>query len=126
MTTSETPDVADNAPAPVSPSAPPASTASTPAPSLKPALCFAVGVTGHRHVRLQSADLERLQTTVAALLNRVQAAATDVAHQHADRFASSSTQLRLVSALADGADTLVAEAALASGQNTRNHRGKNQ
>ncbi len=115
MTTSETPDVADNAPAPDSSAGPATSSASSAVPSLKPALCFAVGVTGHRHARLQGADLERLQTTVAALLNRVQVAAADVAHQHADRFASSTTQLRLVSALADGADTLVAEAALAAG-----------
>ena len=82
---------------------------------LKPELCLAVGVTGHRLKRLQTADIKAIRATVADLLQRVRQAMDGVATQHAAQFASAAPKLRLVSALADGADTIVAEVALASG-----------
>ncbi len=82
---------------------------------LKPALCLAVGVTGHRFQRLQSVDLQALRETVADLLARVRSAVDSAAAEHKTHFAPTAPTLRLVSALADGADTIAAEAALASG-----------
>ena len=91
----------------------------SPAPAiqdgLKPALCLAVGVTGHRLARMQNVDINALRDTIADLLPRVRQAMDAVATQHAAQFASAAPKLRLVSALADGADTIVAEVALASG-----------
>ena len=83
--------------------------------ALKPALCLAVGVTGHRLQRLQSVDLQALRETVADLLSRVSNAVDSAVAGHKTHFASTAPTLRLVSALADGADTIAAEAALASG-----------
>ncbi len=83
--------------------------------ALKPALCLAVGVTGHRFQRLQNVDLHALRETVADLLSRVRSAADSAVAQYNTHFASTAPTLRLVSALADGADTIAAEAALASG-----------
>ncbi len=72
------------------------------AATLEPRLALAIGVTGHRLARLDPARLTSLDTAVGALLDTI-GAATGLAD---------STALRLVSALADGADSLVADAAL--------------
>ena len=91
-------------------------TAVTPAHAdLKPAISFAVGVTGHRLSRMPGADLDKIRETVRDLLARVRQAASSVGATHAEDFASSVPTLRLVSALADGADTIAAEVALESG-----------
>ena len=82
---------------------------------LKPALCLAIGVTGHRLQRLQNVDLQALRETVADLLSRIRSAVDSAAAEHTTHFAATAPTLRLVSALADGADTITAEAALASG-----------
>ncbi len=82
---------------------------------LKPGLCLSVGVTGHRLVRMPDADLESLRMTAVDLLSRVRQAADGVAAQHTIHFAAGATRMRLVTALADGADTIAAEAALAAG-----------
>ena len=76
---------------------------------------MAVGITGHRLARLHSADIEALRETVTGLLVRVRAALDGVAAQHPLHFAMTTPQPRLVSALADGADTIAAEAALLKG-----------
>jgi hypothetical protein len=83
--------------------------------NLKPDLCLAVGVTGHRLARMQSADLEALRVTVASLLPKVRQAVDAVVANHATQFSSPVPRLCMVSALAYGADTIVAEAALAAG-----------
>ena len=64
---------------------------------------------------MQNVDINALRDTIADLLPRVRQAMDAVATQHAAQFASAAPKLRLVSALADGADTIVAEVALASG-----------
>ena len=91
------------------------SSASAGQTGLKPDLCLAVGITGHRLARLHSANIEALRETVTSLLVRVRAALDGVAAQHPLHFATTTPQLRLVSALADGADTIAAEAALLTG-----------
>ena len=82
---------------------------------LRPDLCLAVGVTGHRLARLQNVDLQTLRATIAALLSRVRQSADAVATQHAMHFASTVPKMRLVTALANGADTIAADAALSAG-----------
>ena len=88
---------------------------SPPGAGLKPELCLAVGVTGHRVRRLPGVDLEWLHAMVAELLGHIRVAADGVVAKHPAQFASSQSKLRLVTALADGADTIAAEAALSAG-----------
>lgn len=82
---------------------------------LKPDLCLALGITGHRSARLHIADTEALRETVTGLLVGVRTALDGVAALHPLHFATTTPKLRLVSALADGADTIAAEAALSTG-----------
>ena len=90
---------------------------SNPIPSLtiKPTLCLAVGVTGHRLRRLGDIDFDVLRQTVAMLLQKIGAAGHAVKSQHPIYFAAAAPTFRLVTALADGADTIAAEVALESG-----------
>ncbi len=60
-------------------------------------------------------DLEALALTVAQTLAQLQRATNAIAASHHSAFAKSPVRLRMVSALADGADTLVAQAALDAG-----------
>ncbi|MBC7623836.1 MAG: hypothetical protein H7232_10655 [Aeromicrobium sp.] len=82
---------------------------------LKPDLCLAVGITGHRLERMPHVDLAALRQTIAGLLIRVREAADRVGTKHAPQFATAAPKMRLVTALANGADTIAAEAALAAG-----------
>ena len=82
---------------------------------LKPDLCLAVGITGHRLERMPHVDLAALRQTIAGLLSRVREAADRVGTKHAPQFATAAPKMRLVTALANGADTIAAEAALAAG-----------
>ena len=82
---------------------------------LKPDLCLAVGVTGHRLERMPHVDLAALRQTIAGLLSRVHEATDSAGARHAPQFASAAPKMRLVTALANGADTVAAEAALAAG-----------
>ena len=82
---------------------------------LKPDLCLAVGVTGHRLERMPNVDMTALHETIAGLLARVRQAAVAAGAKHASQFSSSVPRMRLVTALANGADTIAADAALAAG-----------
>lgn len=82
---------------------------------IKPDLCLAVGVTGHRLKRMQSTDMASIRQTVAGLLTRLAQAADSVATQYAGDFSAAAPKMRFVSALADGADTIATEAALSAG-----------
>lgn len=81
----------------------------------RPRLELALGVTGHRQANLQGADLAALRTAVAAALAQLGSALQAVQQRHAEAFDAAPPRLRLVSALADGADSLVAHAALDAG-----------
>ena len=83
--------------------------------NIKPRLCLAIGVTGHRAHRLDAANIAAVQAAVEATLGQLRAAMAAVHGQHHAAFADGAPQLRMVSALADGADTIVAKAALAVG-----------
>ena len=64
-----------------------------------------IGVTGHRPARLGSADLDSLQAEISRILAQICSLATR----------SGPTEIRLVSPLAEGADSIVADAALERG-----------
>jgi hypothetical protein len=83
--------------------------------SIKPRLCFTVGVTGHREHKLDGADVTAVTATIARTLAQLQQALRAVGKHHHAAFSNEPVQLRMVSALADGADTIVAKAALAAG-----------
>ncbi len=83
--------------------------------SARPRLELAVGVTGHREANLAGIDRVGLRSAVDAALAQIEAALQVVARQHAEVFDAAPPRLRLVSALADGADSLVAHAALDAG-----------
>lgn len=67
-----------------------------------PKQTLSVGVTGHRPERLEGADLAALADAVSHVLTAIEKAAGQ-------------THIRLVSALAEGADSIIADAALAKG-----------
>jgi hypothetical protein len=82
---------------------------------IKPRLCLTIGVTGHRDHKLVGADMSAVTANVERTLAQLQVALGAVAKQHHSAFSSDAPELRMVSALADGADTIVAKAALAAG-----------
>lgn len=71
----------------------------------RPRSILGVGVTGHRPERLGACDLAALHQTVSEVLARITLAADQV----------EPTRMRLVSALAEGADSIVADEALKRG-----------
>ena len=83
--------------------------------NIKPRLCLSVAVTGHRDHRMHGLDREALALSVNTALAQITDAATSVHKAHSAAYASEPPQLRMVSALADGADTIVAKVALAAG-----------
>lgn len=74
------------------------------ATGLTPGRALSVGITGHRPERLQAEQLEGLAHAVAEVLAVIDGAAQ-----------TAPTAIRLVSALAEGADSMAADAALARG-----------
>ncbi|MBO9518205.1 MAG: hypothetical protein J7493_09075 [Porphyrobacter sp.] len=83
--------------------------------SPRPQLCLTVGVTGHRPARLGSENLELLQHLVGTLLSGLADAVQAVGQEHGEAFSDQPLCLRLVTGLAEGADTLVAKAAAERG-----------
>ncbi len=83
--------------------------------NIKPRLCLTVGVTGHREHKLEGADIAAVTATITRTLGQLQQALSAVGKHHHAAFTNETVQLRMVSALADGADTIVAKAALAAG-----------
>jgi hypothetical protein len=81
----------------------------------KTRLTFRIGVVGHRPNRLQDADLGMLQHRIHALLMLIRDRVTAFGDGNASLFAPGCATLRVVSPLAEGADRIVAEAALGLG-----------
>ncbi|MFI4986446.1 MAG: DUF4231 domain-containing protein [Alphaproteobacteria bacterium] len=82
----------------------------------KPALVLRLGVTGHRPNRLSEASLPRLEQQVGEVMALLEGVLAEVQAAHGYVYsAERPPHLRVVSALAQGADTLVAETALARG-----------
>jgi len=84
----------------------------------KPALVLRLGVTGHRPNRLPASHIPRLKRQIAELMALLQSIAAEVAAAHPEVYAAGAKarpRVRAVSALAEGADTLMAELALERG-----------
>ena len=83
---------------------------------LFPRLNLRVGITGHRPARLGIEGLAERRGSCARVLDCVAGAAGGVAESHGWAFAAGEpVRLRLVTALAEGADTVAAELALDAG-----------
>jgi len=76
---------------------------------------FAVGITGHRQENLPAESIDDLRDRIAAVLNQLRAEASAVMAATADSFAPVPPRFLFVSPLADGADQIGAELALALG-----------
>ena len=80
---------------------------------------LALGVTGHRASSIGADPIEAARPGVARLLQDLCAAATAVHARHRAMFGAADPEISLCSALADGADQIVAEEALAQGMTLR-------
>lgn len=81
----------------------------------RPRLHLTVGVTGHRNGRLDTSRQPEFEMQLRNLLQAVAAAAAATQQAHHPVFSAAAPCLRLLSALAEGADTLAARAALEAG-----------
>lgn len=77
-----------------------------------PRFVLSVGVTGHRADRLTRALQASARSRVEEVLALVASLAAEVREEGACWYAPDATELRLISALAEGADTICAEVAL--------------
>ncbi|HVM37551.1 MAG TPA: hypothetical protein VM265_04095 [Sphingomicrobium sp.] len=87
--------------------------AGNPAPP-RPPFVVSLGVTGHRNGALAGHE-SQLRERVETALRTIIAVAATVRERHASCFADEPTRLELVSPLAEGADQMVAEVAIALG-----------
>jgi hypothetical protein len=78
---------------------------------ISPRLTLRIGVTGHRPNRLDSAAQFFVAEVSRLVLNHLSGAASAVKAAHASVLASESPDLRLVTMLAEGADTILAHSA---------------
>lgn len=81
--------------------------------TLKPRLVLRFGVTGHRPPRFARDHHEAAKRTCRAIFSESADILKDIFATNPEVFAAEQPQLRLVSALADGADIVAAEAAIA-------------
>ena len=86
-------------------------------PAGPPRLPFAlsVGVTGHRLEAIPEARRQAVAARLAEALEQIEQEATALYRREQDSFAAEAPQFTLVSPLAEGADQMAAEAALARG-----------
>jgi hypothetical protein len=81
----------------------------------RPPFAFRVGFIGHRPERLQEANRDALSTALGTILREVSAEVRAVHAELREHFADAAPVLRAVTSLAEGADRLFAEEALAVG-----------
>ncbi len=81
----------------------------------RPRLHLSVGVTGHRPPRLAESDMAPLQAVLVPLLEHITSSLREIQRRHSRWMSAQLPCHRLVSALAEGADSLAAEAALRLG-----------
>jgi hypothetical protein len=81
----------------------------------KPPLALSIGVVGHRPNRLPDASRERVVAEVSRVLDALAGEAKAAQKHYAHVFSPDTPQFSLVTALAEGADRIVAEAALTRG-----------
>lgn len=88
---------------------------STPNSPPKPVIALRIGVTGHRKSRLDSAQVGRMKAQVVEVLGAARDALDSARERYAREYADADPLCYFVSALADGADTFAAQAALNNG-----------
>lgn len=81
----------------------------------RPRFVMTLGVTGHRRERIPDRDWEEISNRVCGAVEAIHAIAHALAHEGAAFFAPAPAELRVLSALSDGADSLVAEVATSRG-----------
>ncbi len=81
----------------------------------KPVLALRVGVTGHRKTRLAPDQIDRISRQIKLILACFDSGLKASHKKYTDDFAADEPLLYFVSALADGADTLAAQHAVANG-----------
>lgn len=83
--------------------------------AMLPAPWLAVGVTGHRHPRLPVANAAKIESIIHSCLTRIKDDAERLVAGEEDCLADSPMRCRLITSLAEGADTIAAAAALNCG-----------
>jgi hypothetical protein len=81
----------------------------------KPRLVLRVGVTGHRPNRFDAAAQTIVRQKLASIFSQLQTAAVALHQRESDVFDPAPPEIRIVSALAEGADRVVAQAGLTAG-----------
>lgn len=81
----------------------------------KPVLSLSMGVIGHRPNRLPSDALEQVKQDIAATLARLRVAVDRSLDLHRAVFLAVEPRLTVISGLAEGADRMIADAALTTG-----------
>jgi hypothetical protein len=80
----------------------------------RPRLAFRVGIAGHRPKRLDRADLKRLAECIGKILHAVRDETFAVARNYPTIYEHGTPVLRAISSLAEGADRVFADAAIAA------------
>jgi hypothetical protein len=81
----------------------------------RPRFVLTLGVTGHRRERIPESDWGEIRNRVCGAVEAIQAITRALAEEGAEFFAPAPPELRVLSALSDGADSLVAEVATSRG-----------
>src|SRR5579859_7415606 len=81
----------------------------------KPKLVLRVGVTGHLPDKFPAPAQAKVRGTLAALFREAAKAATTLRDDEKEFFSDEMPEIRIVSALAEGADRVVADAGLEAG-----------
>jgi hypothetical protein len=78
----------------------------------RPRLAFRVGITGHRKGRLEENQLSRITSDISRIYHIVEQSVTETHSKHGAFYDAAAPVIRLISPLADGADSLAAQVAL--------------
>ena len=82
---------------------------------MKPRLTLSIGVVGHRPNRLPAANLGHIEAEIERVVNLIVHEVGVVHKRYSRFFKDEAPQLCLVSALAEGADSIVAKTAVTKG-----------
>ncbi|NNC48775.1 MAG: hypothetical protein HKO13_10155 [Sphingomonas sp.] len=81
----------------------------------RPRLTLRFGITGHRPPRLDLAHSDTIRTACSEIFNVARGSLVTLHSAHRSVFSDNTPEVKLVTSLAEGADVLAAEAALATG-----------
>lgn len=87
----------------------------SPAPGLRPRLALRFGIKGHRPPCLARDHHQAAASACAGIFAETKQVLADIYSEHSELFSDEAPLIRLISALASGADTVAAKAAMDSG-----------